>query len=107
MNNVTYLELDIDGTKVLVQAEQTLQVQQASSVGNVLEKVENAFDKAKEAITKVSANFSRTIREMKDDVRPNEVTIKLGIKFDVAGNVIIANTGIGASLDVEIKYKFE
>ena len=104
MNNILYLPLIIDGTEVLVQAEQHPQIQEAGSATTMINRVENAFETAKTAITKVAASMVSSIRNMQHDLRPQEVTIKLGIKFDVAGNVIIANTGVGASLDVEIKY---
>jgi hypothetical protein len=101
------IKVNIEGVDILIQAEETPGVEKAGSKTNMLDKAADSFERAKTAIIKVSTDMAKSVMEVGEHLRPDEMTVKIGVKFDVSGNIIIANTSAGASLAVELKYLFK
>jgi len=65
-----------------------------------------ALDSSMDTIAYMAKQVTSTVDSM-DKARPNEVTVKFGIKFDARAGAIIAKAGIEASMNVELKWQDE
>jgi len=63
-----------------------------------------ALDRSMDTIRHMAKRVTTTMDSL-GGVRPDEVTVKFGIKFDAEAGAIIAKAGVEASMDVELVWK--
>lgn len=68
--------------------------------------VAEAWDRAQSAIVEVAASMvSMTGQLGRRSARPDEVKVKMGLKFSAQGNVILAGASGEATLEVTLTYR--
>lgn len=79
--------------------------QQTSRLGDAIEHVSEAFERAQSAIVEVAASTAQMIgRTAARGARPDHVEVQFGISFSAQGGVILAKAGGQASLTVTLTY---
>jgi preprotein translocase subunit SecA len=99
------MPLKVGGIEVLVETVPVAGSEPTSRLSRAGEKVQDAFERAQEAIIEVAASTVESITSAADRAGyPSKVELELGIKFDVRGDVVIASSSAGASLLVRLSY---
>ena len=78
--------------------------QVALKPGEAVAKSAEALDSSMDTIRYMAKRVTSTMDSL-GDVKPDEVTVEFGIKFDAEAGAIIAKAGIEASLRVELVWK--
>ncbi len=80
--------------------EQRLSVK--SRLDSITEKSGEAVQSAMDTIHNMADKIAATVKKM--TASPSEVEVSFGIKFDAQAGVLIASTGLEASLQVKLKW---
>ena len=78
--------------------------QVALTAEDAVKKSAEALDRSMETIRHMAARVTSTMDSL-GSVRPDEVTVEFGIKFDAEAGAIIAKAGIEGSLSVGLVWK--
>jgi hypothetical protein len=98
------LPISIDGEIVYVEVEAAYGSEQTSAVDQVLDRAEDAFERAKVTITSVSKSIVGAILALDKAVTPNEFELQFAIKFTAEGNAVLASAAAEATLNVTMTY---
>ena len=91
----------VDGEEVWIEAATPKGSERTTSA---TERVEEAFNRARSAITTVSTSIVRSYEEVSEALRPQEFTVEFSVKFTTQGKVVIASAGAEAAIKVIAKY---
>lgn len=100
------IPLRVGGVEVLVEASPVAGSESTSArLDRAQDAVVEAWDRAQSAIVEVAASTVNTLGQLgRRSVRPDEVTVKFGLKFSAQGNVIVAGAAGEATLEVTLTY---
>lgn len=101
------IPLRVSGVELLVEASPVAGSESTSArLDRAQDMVAEAWERAQSAIVEVAASTVSTIGQLgRRSVRPDEVTVKFGLKFSAQGNVIVAGASGGATLEVTLTYR--
>jgi Trypsin-co-occurring domain 1 len=78
----------------------------AAKLAKAQDAVENAFDRAQEAIVAIAQSTVHTIDRLGQvAAHPDELEVSFGLKFSAQGHVFVAAAGGEASLEVTLTYR--
>lgn len=93
---------DID---ILIETDEVEGVRQTSSfIEKVQEKTGQVFSTAVQSIFGIAAILQDEVSKLEEGKKPEKLTIELGIKFNVEGQIIIAKTSSDSSLKVSMTF---
>ena len=99
------IAVQVGDVEVLVETARVAGTEDTSSGGRV-QKVADAFDRAKDSIVAVSTKVAQTVNELADaGARPDRVDVEFGLKFTTKGGVIVASGSAEVALKVVIGYE--
>lgn len=76
-----------------------------SNTDAAIEKSAKKFSDSLEVLKNVSTAVIAKLNDVKEDLRPDEVEVKVGLKFTAEAGAIIAKTSVEGNLEVTIKWK--
>ncbi|MFF8478170.1 CU044_2847 family protein [Streptomyces sp. NPDC015414] len=76
----------------------------AGSLGNLSERVREAFGHAQSAIVEIAATTATALGRAGDSVRPDAMEVEFGIKFSAKGDIIVAGASGETTLTVKLTY---
>jgi hypothetical protein len=94
---------DID---LLVEAEPVAGSEPTSRIDSAVERVEDAYARAQDAIVEIASSTAESIEKAAARAaRPDRVEIEFGLRFSVRGDVIVASAAGEATLKVKLTYQ--
>ncbi len=101
------IEFDIDGGKILIEAESIPQLQQEEAVfvdgeekevKKALVRIDNALNPLKAVGVKIFETLSQA------DKAPKEVSIEMGVKFSAEAGIVISKASTEANIKLQLKW---
>lgn len=71
--------------------------------GDLIEKSQRALEKTTEAIKEIALRVTSGLDDLA--VRPREIEVTFGLKFDAEAGVVVSKAGIEASVEVKLVWK--
>ncbi|MEV6522268.1 CU044_2847 family protein [Longispora sp. NPDC051575] len=103
MSELMRFELDA-GDAVLVEVEfDGPDISPVSRAGDVIQSATGSFGTALTQVRKAASVALETFRDM--DVRPDEVEVEFGVKFNAQAGAVIAKTGVDGHLTIKLKWQ--
>ncbi len=93
-------ELEINGAIIKLEAESILGQQQAGLV----EEAKARFDEAMGVVRHLAVGFTESLKELSDDLTPNEATITFGLKINAEANWVVTKAGGEANFQIGLKW---
>lgn len=107
MNKVIEFESQYGTIKIESREENQAGTRQFNS-GNVInEKAKEKFEQSIEVLQSVSKAVIGKLNSTTKDLKPDEIEIKVGLKFSAEAGAFIAKTSAEGNLEVTIKWKKE
>jgi len=103
----TSIQVLVGATPIFIEVEETesLEGPEEISAKDVVARVQEAFERAKQTIVHISSGMAQAIRALEHAAAPDEFTLEFGVKFKVDGTVLVASTGTEATLQVKMLYR--
>ncbi|MFF2201482.1 CU044_2847 family protein [Streptomyces sp. NPDC058145] len=76
----------------------------AGGLGNLSERVRDAFGQAQSAIVEIAASTATALGQAGQAVRPDTMEVEFGIKFSAKGDIIVAGASGEMTLKVKLTY---
>lgn len=92
-----------EGGEVTVEVEEQPGVVRAARPGQALQKARASFE---DALSEVRTAAQATLRHFQE-LGPDEVELKFGVKLDATAGAVIAKTGVQAHFEVKLKWQRE
>jgi hypothetical protein len=104
---VKTIEFESEYGKILVEVEESKRptTRDFSSSDAAIEKSKKKFGASLEVLKNVSTAVIAKLNDVAEDLKPDEVEVKVGLKFTAEAGAIIAKTSVEGNLEVTIKWK--
>ena len=97
------ISVNVDGATVIIEA-QPVYGSEYTNAQKAIEKVEDAFERARSTVNLVASGMIQTVRSMSEDLTPDQFELEFGIKFSVDGTVLVASVSSETTLKVKLIY---
>ena len=94
------LELEVNGSIIKLEAEAFVGQQQAGLVDDAMAK----FEEAMGVVRHLAVAFTESLKELSDDLTPNEATITFGLKINAEANWVVTKAGGEANFQIALKW---
>ena len=94
------LELEVNGSVIKLEAEAIFGQQQAGFVDEAKAK----FEEAMGVVRHLAVAFTESLKELSDDLTPNEATISFGLKINAEANWVVTKAGGEANFQIGLKW---
>lgn len=98
------LEVNVDGTTILIEPEPVYGSQKTSATSKAIEQTGDALEKAKETVIVVAKSMVGALKNLDKTITPDEFTMEFGLKFNAEGNAVVTKVGAEATLKITMKY---
>jgi len=96
------------GVEMLVETVPVAGTEHTSKLSKAGERVVDALDEADAVIVQVASKVAGTVSQLaKEATRPSKLEVEFGLKFTVAGTIVIGSASGEASMRVLISYDLE
>lgn len=94
---------------ILIESEETSKggTRSFSSEDTVADRATEKFEQSINVLQSVSKSIIGKLNDVKDALKPDEIEIKVGLKFTAEAGAFIAKTSAEGNLEVTIKWKNE
>ena len=107
MNKLIEFESEF-GTILIVSEETSRGGTRSFSAGdNTAEKAKEKFEQSINVLQSVSKSIIGKLNDVKGALKPDEIEIKVGLKFTAEAGAFIAKTSAEGNLEITIKWKNE
>ncbi|HEY4302878.1 MAG TPA: CU044_2847 family protein [Gemmatimonadaceae bacterium] len=94
----------IERTTIIVEFPRRAGVAEVSlTAGDVIAKSQLALAKTTEAIKEIALRVTAGLEDLV--VRPQEIEVTFGLKFDAEAGVVVSKAGVEASVEVKLVWK--
>lgn len=106
MKKMKTVEFQSDYGTVLIEVEdQKPTTRNFGASEKDIEKSEKQFNQSIDVLKNVSSSVISKLNETKDNLKPDEIEVKVGLKFSAELGAIIAKSSMEGNLEVTIKWK--
>ncbi|MFN0200507.1 MAG: CU044_2847 family protein [Bacteroidia bacterium] len=98
------LEFDSKYGKILI-AETSRERNDRGSASDNIRKAKQSLTDALDTVKVISQSMMDKMSELAEDMRPEEVKMKLGITFNAETGVVVAKASAEGTIEVEITWK--
>lgn len=94
------LELEVNGSIIRLEAEASPGQQQAGLVEDARAK----FEEAMGVVRHLAVAFTESLKDLSDELTPNEATITFGLKINAEANWVVTKAGGEANFEIGLKW---
>ena len=103
------IEFESEFGTITIESEETSRsgTRNFSAGGGTAEKAKEKFEQSINVLQSVSKSIIGQLNDVKDTLKPDEIEIKVGLKFTAEAGAFIAKTSAEGNLEITIKWKNE